>query len=421
MKTRQVVLFAVLVCLTFVTTYAVGFVTHWLLTDRGHLVHLPALSGQGLELSGEDERERFVLFWEAWEILKRDFYGDLPQGQEVPYAAIRGVLAVLNDPYTVLVEPSPRELEKDSLRGSFGGIGAWVTQREDGAIVLSPMAGRPADRAGVREGDVVVAVDGTPVEGLSQDEVVALIRGPVGTVVRITVRRESTGEELEFAIRREKIETPTVEWRVLEDLPGTGYIHITLLGQRTEVELLQALRELREAGADRFVLDLRGNPGGLLDAAVRVASQFLDGGPVVSERRKDGTERVYSARPGGSAVDADLVVLVDGGTASGAEVIAGALQARGRARLVGEKTYGKGAVQNVYDLSDGSSLHMTVAKLFTPDGRLIDGNGLEPDEVVPYPPEGQTQEDPQLQRALEVLQEGAALSPGASPALVPGS
>ncbi|MGQ9459025.1 MAG: S41 family peptidase [Anaerolineae bacterium] len=406
MNKRQIVLVLALVGLAFAAAYGAGFVTHWLLSDRGYLVHLPpspAARGQA------DERERFALFWEAWEILKRDFYGDLPQGQEVPYAAIRGVLAVLGDPYTVLVEPSPRELERDSLRGHFGGIGAWVRQREDGAITLSPMPGQPADRAGIREGDVLLSVDGTPIAGLSVDEVVALVRGPVGSTVRLTVRREDTGETLEFTVRRERIETPTVDWRMVEELPGTGYLHISLLSERTEVELLQALHDLREAGAQRLVLDLRGNPGGLLDIAVRIAGQFLDGGPVVYEQRKDGSERLYSARLGGSAVEMPLVVLVDGGTASGAEVIAGALQARGRGVLVGEKTYGKGAVQNVYDLSDGSSLHVTVAKLFTPDRRLIDGEGLQPDEPVPFPPESRERgEDPQLQRALEVLRERTA-------------
>lgn len=407
MNKRQIVLVVVLVGLAFATAYGAGFVTHWLLSDRGYLVHLPPSPTARAQA---DERERFALFWEAWEILKRDFYGDLPQGQELPYAAIRGVLAVLGDPYTVLVEPSPRELERDSLRGHFGGIGAWVRQREDGAITLSPMPGQPADRAGIQEGDVLLSVDGAPVAGLSVDEVVALVRGPVGSTVRLTVQREGTGQTLEFVIRRERIETPTVEWRMLEEeLPGTGYLHISLLGERTEVELLQALHDLREAGAQSLVLDLRGNPGGLLDVAVRVAGQFLDGGPVVYERRRDGSERLYSARSDGSAVEMPLVVLVDGGTASGAEVIAGALQARGRGVLVGEKTYGKGAVQNVHDLSDGSSLHVTVAKLFTPDQRLIDGEGLQPDEPVAFPPESRERgEDPQLQRALEVLRERTA-------------
>lgn len=420
MNKRQLVLVLALVCLAFAAAYGAGFMTHWLLSDRGYLVQFPPTLPRSAQA---DERERFALFWEAWDILKHDFYGDLPQGQGLPYAAIRGVLAALNDPYTILVEPSPRELERDSLRGHFGGIGAWVKQRDDGAITLSPMRGQAAERAGVQEGDVLLSVDGTSVEGLSVDEVVALVRGPVGTTVRIAVHRESTGEDLEFAIQREKIETPTVEWHIVEDLPDTGYIHISLLGERTETELLQALRELREAGAQRLILDLRGNPGGLLDMAVRIAGQFLDGGPVVYERRKDGSQRLYSARSGGAAVDLPLVVLVDGGTASGAEVIAGALQARGRAVLVGEKTYGKGAVQNVHDLSDGSSLHVTVAKLFTPDERLIDGEGLQPDEPVPFPQESRDRgEDPQLQRALEVLRDRAAASESSTvPAVVCGA
>jgi len=403
MQKRYVAAFLLLVCVTFLATYSAGFVTHWILSDRGYLVRIP----QSLSLRGDDEpdeRQRFALFWEAWEILKGDYYGELPHGQAVPYAAIRGVLASLGDPYTVFVEPSPRELEKDTLRGSFGGIGAWVSQREDGSVVLSPMPGRPAYLAGIREGDVVVAVDGADVAGASRDEVVALSRGPVGTEVRITIGRGENGEELDFSVRREKIETPTVQWRMVEGAPDVGYVQISLVGERTEGELKQAISELREAGASRLILDLRGNPGGLLEVSIRVVSQFLSEGTVLYERHKDGRERTYLAKKGGLATDLDLVVLVDGGTASGAEIIAGALQARGRAPLVGERTYGKGAVQNVYDLSDGSSLHVTVAKLFTPDMRLIDGDGLEPDEAVPFSPEAHERgEDPQMKRALEIL------------------
>ncbi|MGQ9584102.1 MAG: S41 family peptidase [Anaerolineae bacterium] len=418
MQKRYVVGLAVFLGLTILSAYAAGFVTHWVLSDHGYLVHMRL----DLPLPGSsmpDERERFALFWEAWEILKKDYYGELPQGQAMPYAAIRGVLNVLGDPYTLLVEPSPREIEKDTLRGSFGGIGAWVSQREDGAIVLSPIRDRPAYLAGIREGDVVVAVDGVSVAGMSTDEVVALIRGPVGSMVRITVRRDETGEELEFSVRREKIETPTVQWRMVEGTTDVGYIQMALLGERTEDELEKAITELQKAGATRLILDLRGNPGGLLDVSVQVASQFLDGGPVLYERRKNGSERAYLAKQGGLATDARLVVLVDGGTASGAEIIAGALQARKRALLVGERTYGKGAVQNVYDLSDGSSLHVTVAKLFTPDMRLIDKNGLEPDEEVPFPPEAQARgEDPQLQKALELLQSPAQARRSSGPAVL---
>jgi len=370
-------------------TYLAGFGTHWLISRAQPT---------------EEEARGFGVFWEAWHILDEEFLGEKPPIQKRVYGALHGLVASFGDPYTVFVEPQPRELERDEMRGHFGGIGAWVSQDAQGHIVLTPMKGLPAERAGIRDGDIVVAVDGREVAGLPQTEVVAMIRGPIGTVVRLTIRRPGVEELLHVEIVREKIELPTVEWRLLEEDPTIGYLAIHLFGERTPTELREALRELHRQGATRLILDLRHNPGGALTAAVDVASEFLSGGVVLYEQRRDGQEKPYYAKHGGLALDWPLVVLVDGATGSGAEIVAGALQDHGRAPLIGERTFGKGSVQHVHDLSDGSSLHVTVARWLTPHRHQIDRQGLTPDVVVPLSREDRAAgRDPQLERAMEYL------------------
>ncbi len=383
------ILVAVTVTLSVMSaSYAAGYGTHWWLSKNSH----PAI----------EEVDYFGVFWEAWRILERDFYGQLPTAQQMTYGAIRGVLTTLNDPYTILVEPKPRRLEKDDLRGSFGGIGAWLSKREDGAVVLTPMEGKPAQRAGILEGDVVIRVDEHEITAeMSLEDVILLIRGPVGTVVKLTVSREGQPEPLVFEITREMVETPTVSWRLLDKSQGLGYISISLFTERTNKELETALRDLKAQGVTRLVLDLRNNTGGLLDAAVDVASQFLADGVVLYEQRRNQEEKAYPVQRGGKATDIPLVVLVNRGTASASEIVAGAIQDSGRGILIGEHTFGKGSVQLVYDLSDQSSLHVTVAHWFTPNRHEITGNGLTPDIVVALTEEDRAQgRDPQLDHAI---------------------
>ncbi len=352
-----------------------------------------------------EEAEYFGVFWEAWHIVERDFYGDLPAGQQITYGAIRGVLGTLDDPHTAFVEPKPRQREKEDLQGSFGGIGAWVRIRpEDGAIFLTPMENLPAMRAGIQDGDVVLKVEDTEITPeITLDDVLALIRGPVGTSVTLTISRAGREEPLVFEIIREKIETPTVTWELLEG--NVGYVSISLFGERTNNELKEAIGDLRNQGMTKLILDLRNDPGGLLDTAVQVASQFLDGGVVLFEQRRDSPEKTYSVKRNGIAQDIPLVVLVNGGTASASEIVAGAIQDHGRGILIGEHTFGKGSVQLVYDLSDGSSLHVTVAYWLTPNRHEISGNGLSPDFEVPLSQENRdNDEDPQLEKALAYLE-----------------
>ena len=351
--------------------------------------------------SGE-EPIKYQLLDEAWDIIYEDFYGEIPPQDTRTYGAIKGSIQTLNDPYTFFIEPEPAVREQERLEGKFGGIGAYLHLDEQGRVVLEPMVDRPAMQAGIRKGDILIAVDDRPIPSPADlDQVTAMVRGPVGTTVKITVQRGD--ETLVFEVTRAEIELPSVSWRPTVEAPGVGYIRLERFSGLTAREIDQALEALREQGADRaFIIDLRGNPGGLVNAAVEVSSRFLDGGVVLIEKHADGSEKVYEAQPGVTIPsEVPIILLVDGNTASAAEIVAGALQDRGRAKLVGQKTYGKGSIQRIHRLSDQSAVHVTYAKWFTPNDRAIDGQGLEPDILVNPSPD----EDAFLKEALKVLEE----------------
>jgi carboxyl-terminal processing protease len=352
-----------------------------------------------------EEASEFGVFWEAWHLVEDRFLGDLPDMQHVAWGAIRGALATLDDPHTTFLEPQPRQREKEDLSGRFGGIGAYVSQAEDGSIILNPMPDLPAEQAGVLEGDAVIKVDDTEItSGMTVDEVVTLIRGEIGSVVRLSLRREGEAGQVVVEITRQEIPSPSVEWRMLEEAEGVGYIRISLFSGRTGAELEDALEELQEQGLTKLILDLRGNGGGLLDAAIDVTSEFLSDGVVAYQVEKDADDQPFPVKRGAKFGQEPMILLVDGGSASASEIVAGALQDRGRAALIGQKTFGKGSVQSVHDLSDGSSVHITYAKWITPKRRQIDGEGLMPDLEVPITEEDRSQgRDPQLERAIEYL------------------
>ena len=358
--------------------FGVGYISYPLLHGTPQVPVLTAPANAAPDVEGD-----MGVYWDAWRILDRDFMGTKPDATTRTYAAIRGMVQSFNDPYTYFVEPQPRELERDDLAGKFGGIGATVESTPDG-YTLHPVAGQPAANAGILDGDLLLMVDGREVTpAMTADELSSLVRGPVGSVVALVIRRtpaEGEPVELTFEVTRIEIETPSVEWRMLAEAPSgqVGYIKHTLFTERSAAEMEQAIRELDEQGATRYILDLRGNRGGLVSTAVAVADLWLDGGVIFIEEKADGAGREESATPG-MAVDAPLVVVVDGGSASAAEIVAGALQDHGRAVLVGEKTYGKGSVQLIHELPDQSSLHVTNAQWYTPKHRPISGHGLEPD------------------------------------------
>jgi carboxyl-terminal processing protease len=391
-RTFRILLVALLITTTVSCASATGIGAAWL------MLH-------GRTATAEEAAE-FSVFWEAWHLIENHFFGDLPDMQQVTWGAIRGAIATLDDPHTSFLEPQPRQREKEDLSGRFGGIGAWVSQAEDGSIILDPMPELPAEQAGIQTGDAVIKVDDTEITAeMTVDDVVNLVRGKVGTIVRLTVRREGQSELIVVEIERQEIPSPSVEWRMLEEAEGMGYIRIMLFSGRTAKELEDAIEELEEQGMTRLVLDLRGNGGGLFDAAIDVSSVFLNDGVVVYQVERDGNEQAYQVRGSAKFADGPMVVLVDGGTASASEITAGALQDHGRGPLVGQKTYGKGSVQSVYDLSDGSSVHITAAKWLTPDRHQIDGQGLSPDLEVAVTDDDRSQgRDPQLEQAIDYLQ-----------------
>lgn len=393
MSTRaQIIVALVAVGLLFSVGAATGYGIHWYLTQ---------------DRPTSEEVQRFSVLWEAWHIIQSKFYGDIPADPKPVYGAVHGMVGTLKDRYTVFVEPEPRSREKEELRGEFGGIGALVRRNDAGEVLLEPMADSPAAQAGIHKGDILIQVDDTPITTtMRNDEVIALIRGEVGTQVQLTLKRAGVADPLRVTVTRQTIQTPSVAWRVLEQEPSIGYVKIDLFTERTNQELIGALQELLRAGVKSLILDVRDNGGGLLDATVDVASQFIDRGVVLYESRRQEAERSYEAKGGGLAVDLPLVVLVNSATASASEILAGALQDHQRAVLIGQHTFGKGSVQLVYDLSDNSSLHVTVARWLTPKRRQIEGAGLTPDIEVPISDEDQTSgSDPQLERAIAYLRE----------------
>jgi len=352
-------------------------------------------------LDGNATEDPLGPFWDVWGIVEENVYGEVPPPRERTVGAIRGVIELLDDPYTTFVEPQPRELERDRLRGSFGGIGVEVYRDTLGRMTLSPYEDSPALHAGLRAGDVLLAIDGEPItDETTLGDVRATLHGERGTSVTLTVARPP-GDPFDVQIERQQIDVPSVTWRVLPEYPDIGYIHVQSFTERTPDESAQAVAELSDR-TTTLVLDLRDNYGGLTRSAVDVASLFIpEGSTVYYEVAQDGEEKAFNAGAHPiQMLDRPMVVLVNEGTASAAEIVVGALQAHGRARLLGERTFGKGSVQLLFELSDGSSLHVTNAIWLTPDRKPIGEDGLTPD----VPVTGDSTADEQLYEAVALLQ-----------------
>jgi len=293
---------------------------------------------------------------------------------------------------------------REETTGTYQGIGAYVNEGpEGGVLIVRVFEGGPAEEAGIQDGDIVVAADGEDLTLLTLDESILLIRGPAGTPVTLTIYREGEEELLEITVTRASLEVPTVEARMLED--NIGYVALFDFNAQAGTRLRAAVQDLMDQGATSLIFDLRGNPGGLLTQAVDVADLFLPDGVVLTQRDVSGAEQVYESRNGDFAEEIPMVVLVNGNSISASEVVAGALQDRGRAILIGETTFGKGAVQLQHVLSDGSLLLVANAHWFTPNGVSINGRGITPDIEVTSPEEP-GDEDPQLDRAVQYLQAG---------------
>lgn len=315
--------------------------------------------------------------------------------------AMRGMVDSLNDPYSAYLDPNQYRDLTIKIQATFGGIGIVVGADEENRLkVVSALKNTPAERAGIKSGDVITRINEDSTQGMSLDDAVRLMRGEPGTQVTVGVYRESERREYEFTITREIINVPSVESRLLQGDVPVGYVHLLQFTATSASEMEKAIHALVEQKARGLILDLRDNPGGDFQAALDIADLFLNDGVIVKVRNRYGREVVHEAHAG--AFDMPFVVLVNGGSASSSEILAGALKDHGVAPLVGEKTFGKGLVQTVYPLAAGDALKLTTDKYFTPKGTDIDHVGIAPDYTVPA---GKNGEDQQLARAKSILLE----------------
>jgi carboxyl-terminal processing protease len=347
----------------------------------------------------------FRPYFEAWRKVQ---YGGLTADtsyEELFQASLGQMVAALGDEHTAYMDPFEVRQSDLSLQGEYEGIGAWVDTTGEFVTIIAPMEGSPAEAAGLQPGDTVLAVDGQDMAGLDGNAVISYILGPAGSQVTLTIEREGEPEPFDVTITRAAIFVPSLESEMLEG--DIAYVQLFTFGADTADELHTALDELLSQNPRGLIFDLRNNGGGFLDTAVDISSEFLGSDVILYEEYADGSRETYEARPGGLATEIPLIVLVNQGSASASEIVAGAIQDQGRGQLVGETTFGKGSVQITKFLSNNQgALRITIARWLTPDERQIHGIGLEPDVVVPLTQEDfDAGNDPQLEAAIELLNE----------------
>ena len=372
---------------------------------------------------GGEIPDEFDIFWQAWSIVHEKFVDqDVLDETELTYGAIEGMLDALGDQgHTAFLTPRELEYQRSDVSGKFTGIGASLGVKDMLPMIVAPFDGSPADLAGIKAGDIILAVDGEDTADLDMNEVVDRIRGPENTEVTLTVLRidEENTESLDITITRGEISVPAVSWAMVPET-DVALIRLSQFNANATDGLVEAVEAAEAAGAESIVLDIRNNPGGLLDQAVKVTSQFLERGNVLQEEDATGRRQVYRVRRGGSATEIPMMVLMNAGSASSAEILAGALQDYERATLIGDTTFGTGTVLEPFILADGSALMLGTRQWLTAEGRLIRKQGIEPDIELVLPigtdliaaaeleemtlEEVLASEDAQLLKALELLE-----------------
>ncbi|MCA9969361.1 MAG: S41 family peptidase [Anaerolineales bacterium] len=349
------------------------------------------------------DQQTIAPFWEAWTLVHNRFYQQPLNDNRLVEGAIDGMLAILDDPHTRYLSPDDEAAARARMEGEFQGIGVEVESVDGNITIVAPIDGSPAAEAGLLPGDILRAADGTSLTGMDLSEATSFVRGPKGTPVTLTIERE--GELFDVEILRDVIPLLSVRSSMLEE--GIAYVRLSTFGNDSTQEMKSALESLLAQNPTGLILDLRNNPGGGLNSAVSIADLFLPAGPVLIESLGSGEQEVLESTDNGIAQDIPLVVLINEGSASASEVLAGAVRDRDRGTLIGVTSFGKGTVQSWYGLSNGGGVRITFARWLTPAEEWIHQSGIEPDIVVPLPEAipGEAQEDTQLQAAITYLQE----------------
>jgi carboxyl-terminal processing protease len=358
--------------------------------------------------TGKPAQVDFSPFWTAWQTIESKYVeNENLDSQKMVYGAIQGMLNSLGDPYSVFFPPQESKEFKDEMKGDFEGVGMEIGVRDSQLIVISPLKGTPAYNAGIKAGDKILKIDDKTTENMSAEEAARLIRGEKGTAVKLTILRKDEEKPIEISVIRNVIKIPVLD---TEQKPNGIFVikMYNFSGNSTNV-FREALREFVFSGSDKLILDLRGNPGGYLESSVDIASWFLPVGKTVArEKFSNGEETIFRSRGydifNSSANKLPFVILVNEGSASASEILAGALQEHGIAKLVGQKTFGKGSVQELIQVTPNTSLKLTIARWLTPNGRSISEQGLEPDFAIEFTKENfEANCDPQMDKAVEIL------------------
>ncbi len=356
-------------------------------------------------LSNKNQEVNFNLFKEVWETIQEKYVEQPIDEQKMLYGALTGLVSSLDDPYSSFLDPELSEMFLNEITGSFEGIGAEIGIKNDQLVVIAPLDDSPAKNAGLIAKDKILEINGLNTTGISLDYATSLIRGEKGTQVILLIQHEGEEETGEITIVRNTIKVESVEWGIIniED-NKIGYLEISNFSDDTENNLTKASNYFNLTGIDGLIIDLRDNSGGYLDTAVGVTSEFIEEGVILIEQFSNNETKQYLARGNATLVGYPMMVLINGGSASAAEILAGALSEYGLATLVGEKSYGKGSVQEYEQLFDGSSLKITTAKWLTPEGNSIDHNGIEPDVHIELTLDDFDNDlDPQLDKAVELI------------------
>jgi carboxyl-terminal processing protease len=363
-------------------------------------------SVQTLTTDGATAKADYSVYWQAWKILKDNFVdADTKTDQDLMYGSITGLAQSYGDPHTVFFPPEEGKSFTEQVNGSFGGIGAEIGEKDGIIQVVAPLKGSPAEKAGIEAGDWVLKINATSTEGLDVNHAVMMIRGEIGTTVTLNVfRREKWLQPKDIQIVRQRIELPTLDTTYF-DKGKIAQLQLYAFNQNAPLKFYEAATQLLLKGTKGIILDMRNNPGGYLEVSRELAGWFVDRGTlIVSEHFKTGADETFLATGNGALKNIPIVILLNRGSASASEILAGALRDIRGAKIIGENSYGKGTVQELMDLKDGSSLKVTIAHWVMPKGQILDHTGIKPDyEVLPTDEEIKAKKDVQLDKALEVL------------------